>query len=241
MTTSAITADPPASANLTGASQPAPTHLTGAGQPAPAGAPGPTDPRPGFARALATARSVVAGVRAGQLEGPTPCTDFDVRTLLGHLTAVLHRVAAVGRGQDPFSVAQISIGIDDEGWDDAFAAAAAEVEAVWANPAVLERLLKLPFGTLPGAVALAVYTGEVTTHSWDLAVATGQEPDWDAEVVAHALAAAQRALAADRRGPEVPFGAVVAVRDGAPLIEQLAGWQGRDPAWTPGTGPLVRG
>ena len=39
------------------------------------------------------------------IDGPTPCTEFDVRTLLAHLLANLDRVHAVGAGEPPFSVA----------------------------------------------------------------------------------------------------------------------------------------
>ena len=59
-----------------------------------------TDPRPLQARAVENARGAVAAVRPEQLTLPTPCTEFDVRALLGHIVAVLHRVAAVGRGED---------------------------------------------------------------------------------------------------------------------------------------------
>src|SRR3954449_11489632 len=65
----------------------------------------PTDPRPAFATAVGTAVDAMGAVRPDQLSGPTPCTEFDVRTLLGHLLSVLRRVAAGGRGGAPVSVA----------------------------------------------------------------------------------------------------------------------------------------
>src|SRR3954469_10414454 len=192
-----------------------------------------TDPRPAFASATATACAVAAAVRPDQLDGPTPCAEYDVRALLGHVVAVLRRVAAVGRGEHPFSVPQVATEVPDDGWGAAARAAADDVLAVWADPALLERQLTLPFGTFPGAAALATYTGELTTHTWDAAVATGQDPAWDPQVLAVALAAIRRALPADNRGPGVPFGPVVEVPDDAPLIDRLVAWQGRDPGWTP--------
>src|SRR4051795_1587604 len=54
----------------------------------------PPDPRPAFATAVATAVDAMSAVRPDQLAAPTPCTEFDVRTLLGHLLSVLRRVAA---------------------------------------------------------------------------------------------------------------------------------------------------
>ncbi|WP_222272327.1 TIGR03086 family metal-binding protein [Modestobacter marinus] len=192
-----------------------------------------TDPRPAFGSAVETAVAAVAAVRPEQLAGRTPCTEYDVRALVGHLVAVLRRVAAVGRGEPPFSVSQVTTGVPVDGWAAAARAAAAEVRAVWSDDRLLDRELTLPFGRYPGAAALAAYTAELTTHTWDLAQATGQAPDWDERVLAVALPAAHRILPADVRGGPVPFGPVVPVPDDAPLVDRLVAWQGRDPRWTP--------
>jgi uncharacterized protein (TIGR03086 family) len=190
-----------------------------------------TDPRPLFARAAATALACVSGVRSHQLDDPTPCQEFDVRQLLGHLVAVLDRVAAVGRGADPLALPHVVEDVPDDGWPDAAAAALQAAAQVWADDAVLVRLLRLPFGTLPGAAALASYAGEVTTHAWDLAVATGQSPEWDPDVLTVALAAIHAKLPTAERGPQVPFADAVRVASDAPPIDQLVAWQGRDPGW----------
>ena len=191
-----------------------------------------TDPRPLFQRAVVTAVAAAAAVRPNQLDDPTPCTEFDVRHLLGHLVAVLQRVAAVGRGDHPFSVPHVIEGVPDDGWPAAVRAAAEQAEDVWADESVLSRLLTLPFGTLPGAAALASYTGEVTTHTWDLAVATGQSPAWDPDVLTVGLAAIRAKLPSAGRGPQIPFADAVPVPPDAPVIDQLVAWQGRDPRWT---------
>jgi uncharacterized protein (TIGR03086 family) len=191
-----------------------------------------TDPRPSFAAALAAALDVIAAVRPGQLDDPTPCTDFDVRHLLGHLVAVLDRVDAAGRGADPFSVPHVVEGVPDDGWTAAATTAARQATDAWADDEVLHRLLRLPFGTLPGAAALATYVAEISTHTWDLAVATGQTPAWDPAVLAVGLAAVRGKLPSAGRGPEIPFADAVPVTGDAPLIDQLVGWQGRDPGWT---------
>jgi uncharacterized protein (TIGR03086 family) len=192
-----------------------------------------TDPRPAFATAVGTAVDAMSAVRPDQLTGPTPCTEFDVRALLGHLLSVLRRVAAVGRGEPPFSVPQVSTGVPDDGWGAAARAAADDVLAVWADDALLDRELTLPYGTHRGVVALATYTGELSSHTWDLAAATGQSPDWDDDALTVALAGSRHVLPAEGRGGPVPFAPAVPVPADAPLIEQLVGWQGRDPAWRP--------
>jgi uncharacterized protein (TIGR03086 family) len=191
-----------------------------------------TDPRPHFRSAARTACETVDAVTTDQLHLPTPCTEYDVRSLLGHLVAVFHRVTSVAHGVPAIGPAPLGADVPDDGWGAAAGAAVAGLDAAWADAAVLRQEMVLPFGILPGAAALAMYTGEVTTHTWDLAVATGHYPAWDEQVVAGALAAVHRKLPAER-GPGIPFAPPVPVPDGAPAIDRLVAWQGRDPHWRP--------
>lgn len=191
-----------------------------------------TDPRPAFGTAVALLCDVAAEIRPDQLDSPTPCTEFDVRTVLGHTLFVLRRVTAVGRGEDIASVPPVD-GVAGDRWADALREAAGTLTAVWADDAVLDRELRLPFGVLPGRAALATWTGEISTHTWDLAVATDRRPRWDDAVLAVGLAAIRDKLPAAGRGPGIPFADAVPVPDGAPMIDRLVAWQGRDPGWTP--------
>ncbi|MEV0650607.1 maleylpyruvate isomerase N-terminal domain-containing protein [Phytomonospora sp. NPDC050363] len=63
------------------------------------------DPRPLFARAVDQAERQVLAVRPGELGGGTPCADYDVRALLGHMVSVLRKLARVGSGLDARDVA----------------------------------------------------------------------------------------------------------------------------------------
>jgi uncharacterized protein (TIGR03086 family) len=194
----------------------------------------PSDPRPAFFSAAATACDVVAAVSPAQLPDPTPCSEYDVRALLGHLVGVLRRVSGLAAGVAATGTPPRVADVPDDGWGAAARAAVREVEAAWADPTVLEREFHLPFGTLAGAAALASYTGEISTHTWDVAVATGQSPAWDEQVLADALTAVRRKLPTADRAPGIPFAPAVPVPDGAPAIERLVAWQGRDPRWRPG-------
>jgi uncharacterized protein (TIGR03086 family) len=194
----------------------------------------PTDPRPGFFAAARTACDTVAGVSPAQLADPTPCSEYDVRALLGHLVAVFHRVTSVASGAPAIGSAPLVTDVPDGGWGSAARAALHDVEAAWSDPAVLGQEMQLPFGRLPGAAALSMYTGEISTHTWDLAVATGQSPAWNEQVLTDALTAVRTKLSAAERPAGVPFADAVAVPDDAPLIHQLVAWQGRDPQWRPG-------
>ena len=196
-------------------------------------APATIDPRPDFFTAARIACDTVAGVSPKRLADPTPCANFNVRALLGHLVGVLHRVASVGSGAVAVGQVPPATDVPDEGWGEAARAALREIEAAWSDVAVLDREMTLPFGTLPGAAALAAYTGEVSTHTWDIAVATGQSPAWDEAVLTRALRATQVKLPSAERPPGVPFGNAVPVPDDAPVVDQLVAWQGRDPQWRP--------
>jgi uncharacterized protein (TIGR03086 family) len=189
-----------------------------------------TDPRPLQARAFENARGAVAAVRPEQLTLPTPCAEFDVRAVLGHIVAVLHKVAAVGRGEDSSEVPFIIEGIADDGWVAAFDAGAAEALAVWADDSLLDRELRLPWATLPGSTVVSVYAQEIVIHGWDLAVAIGAPTGWDPELGEALLPLAHTILPADVRGEPIgnSFAAVVDVPEDADVYTRLAGWLGRD-------------
>ena len=198
------------------------------------------DPRPVLDRAIATGGVVVAGVRSEQLAAPTPCTDMNVRELLAHLVGVLDRVAALGEGRDPFAV--IESPVPDDRWVDAWENSARRAADAWSDDRVLERPMALPWIEGTGADVLASYFSELTVHTWDLATATGQQPDWDDTVLAAALGARQVLPAENRRAlyeeisaamglaeVAVPFAEAVPIPDDAPAIDRLVAWNGRDP------------
>ncbi|MFJ2745202.1 TIGR03086 family metal-binding protein [Streptomyces sp. NPDC087440] len=188
-----------------------------------------SDPRHTLWSAVTLAAHTLSAAHPDQLDAPTPCSDFTVGRLGRHLVAVLRRIALAGSGGDPLSVPGIAEDVTDEGllkaWEEAFR----DAQDAWADPSVLTRSLTLPFGTLPGAAAALAFTVEFTVHTWDLAVATGQSPAWDPEVVALGITTARRAIPAERRGGPVPFGPVVEVPADAPAIERLVAWTGRTP------------
>lgn len=186
-----------------------------------------TDPRPAYAAVSAWMQSLLAGITDGQLDKPTPCDEFDVRTLARHIGAVGLRAVALAEvatveGQ-PF--------LADDFSADAYGATRERALAAW-DAAPLEREVTVPWGVVPGFAALGMYINETLVHGWDLAVATGQNPEFsEPAIVEGALAAVQAALPAEIRGMEgVPFGPVVEPREGAGPTERLANWNGH--RWT---------
>ena len=204
-----------------------------------------TDPRPLFTAAVDIAAPVIAGVRKDQLDLCSPCVDFNVKELLDHLVFVLHRVAALGRGEEAFAAGSLGDAVVEHAdWAGDWRARAADVEAAWSDDALLERTVVLPWATMTGAETLGTYVAEITTHTWDLATATGQHPAWDDVVCRLALDTMHRELPMVDRTPmweafrttmpanfqfDAPFANAVAVGTDAPLIDQLVAWTGRQP------------
>jgi uncharacterized protein (TIGR03086 family) len=188
-----------------------------------------TDPREYYARAAAQTQTIVAAVRPDQLELATPCPDYDVRALLSHIVGGVNRTAIVGEG-GVLSPGQSRVdGVADDEWPEAYRASAKRAEAAWADEAKLNASFAVPWGTVPGRVALSGYTQEVLIHGWDLAKATGQPTQLDPELASWVLDIAQRILPAEPRGGPVPFGPVVPVDADAEVYARLAGWLGRQP------------
>jgi uncharacterized protein (TIGR03086 family) len=206
----------------------------------------PTDPRLTIAEAVRVATTTIAAVTPDQLTSPTPCDDYDTRALLGHLVMVLRRIEAVGNGLNPMTVSEQTTVVDDDAWLDTWTEAAHRVQVAWTDAAKLDQEVMFPWATLPGSAALLMYTSEVSVHTWDLAQATGQSPEWDDEVLAAAYGFMQMALPGDDREasfeaarehmPEhmrdfpPPFRNVVPTPDDAPLINKLVAWNGRQPS-----------
>ena len=194
--------------------------------------PTPADPRAALLEAVDQAVAVVGLVTPDRLAAPTPCAEYDVRHLTGHLVAVLRRIAHVAGGGHAFDVPSIVLDLADDAWRPAAEANAAGLRTAWAEDAVLDRVLRLPWGEVPGRGAALAYVQELTTHAWDLATALDRQDVLDPALAELALAAAQRFVPAQPRGGPIPFEAPVEVADDAPVYERLVAWLGRDPRWS---------
>lgn len=193
--------------------------------------PSPSDPRPVLLRAADQAVAVIDLVQPGDAGRPTPCDEFDVARLVGHLLAVLGRITYVAGGGHAFDVPSMIEGVAPQDWAADATTRRALLGEAWADDAVLDRVLHLPFGDVPGRGAALAYVQELTTHSWDLASALGRRELLDPALGAVAADAARRFVPDAHRG-QIPFGAVVPVADDAGPYDRLVAWLGRDPQWT---------
>ncbi|RVW00570.1 TIGR03086 family protein [Rhodococcus xishaensis] len=185
-----------------------------------------TDPRPLYREALAWATELIAGVRRDQLTASTPCTEFDVRALLGHHVAGVEIARIIGEGGDPSAAPTIVTGISDDDFVAAYRSATDRMLPAWTDDR-LDAEVTAPWGTVPGRVAIWVYIIETLVHGWDLATATGQPAESRPELAEAVLAVAQHAIPAEPRGGQMPYGPVVTPSAQAGPTEQLANWSGR--------------
>lgn len=177
-------------------------------------------------RAVGVAKGVLANVRADQLDDPTPCASWKVRDLVNHIVAGSHWFAAsVEAGQapagDPPDLASGDFRASyEEGTKKAVAAFAA--------PGAQEKMVSLPFGTMPGSAFMGLATTDTFTHAWDLAKATGQSTDLDPELAEQLLVGARMFVQDSIRGDEpMPFGREQQPPEGATAADRLAAFLGR--------------
>ncbi|MFJ3308144.1 TIGR03086 family metal-binding protein [Streptomyces sp. NPDC086549] len=189
----------------------------------------PIDPRPLYARATEQAAALIKTVRPEQLAGPTPCTEFDVRTLLSHMVGGTLRIAVVGEGGDGMAVHPFAEGVGDDGWAAAYDEVRERVLRAWSADGRMAAPVRVPWGEVPGRAALSGYTMELVTHTWDLSEALGHPHGLDPELAEFALTTARRVLPDPERDAETPFASAVETPDGSGPYGQLASWLGRKP------------
>ena len=178
-----------------------------------------------FEQAVATTRGVLVNVSPDQLHSSTPCASWDVSELINHIVGGHVFFAAAINGTPPPADAS-DVAADDylAAYD---AATSASIEAFSAEGA-MGRMVKMPFGEMPGSALLGLATTDTFQHAWDLAKATGQEADLAPELAAALLSQAQQSISDTFRGPEgAPFGAEQDCGDGASNADQLAAFLGR--------------
>lgn len=177
---------------------------------------------------IASTGNVVAGIRAGQLDDPTPCSEWDVRALLNHVIGVAEVFSHVGEGKPinpPDPDADYFVG---DGYAAAYDSATARMLAEWQKPGALDATITLPFGDVLGSVGASICFIDVLVHGWDLAKATGQDARLAPNFAEPALELA-RGIVNDQVRQAGAFGPEVAVPANAAMGDRLVAFLGRTP------------
>lgn len=167
---------------------------------------------------------VASGITPPDLEAPTPCENFAVRGVLGHMIGGATQFAAAFRGEaSPDVPANVADG------PDVVARAASALGGLMGairSPGALDRTVETPFGPMPGEAFARLVVLDGLVHGWDLATATGQAYEPSDSLVAAVDAFARQAIAPAMRDGDT-FADVVEPRSGATPIERLAAFTGR--------------
>jgi uncharacterized protein (TIGR03086 family) len=184
-----------------------------------------------YRRSVEFWRDTVANV-SDNWSDPTPCTDWNVRTLVNHVVGEDRWTKPLVDGK---TIADVGDAFDGDllGVDPKGSAVAAADEAL---TAVAERLpagglVHLSYGEEDIAEYISQLTADHLIHGWDLAAATGQSRDLDPDLVAE--------VAEWFRNREEIFrsSGLLAARPesasgGDPQADLLIAF-GRNPDWTP--------
>jgi uncharacterized protein (TIGR03086 family) len=184
----------------------------------------------GLERALDATGQLVRAVQEEQWPDPTGCPGWNVRDLVTHIVSGNRMFTDILRGDmpGPPAGAPADAGSSRPASDlrAAYREAAAGLLAAFSQPGVMNQTFTVPFGTVPGSVALHLRITEVLVHGWDLAQATGQPASLPDDLAEQELAFSRSTLPAIP--PErTPFGPPQPVSADAPAIDQLAALLGR--------------
>jgi uncharacterized protein (TIGR03086 family) len=177
-----------------------------------------------YAQASSTVIRVVSAVRDDQLGLPTPCPEWNVRTVINHIALGGARVAAWMLGQPAPGWETDYLGADFKA--DVTAAAARAGQAFGA-PGALDLQVQAAFGPAPGNLLVRMIVNEFLTHGWDVADATGQSTDLAPEIAELALADSLARFGGVPRVPGGPFGPERSAPADATAADRLAAFLGR--------------
>jgi uncharacterized protein (TIGR03086 family) len=177
------------------------------------------DPITLFERAASAAVATARKVAPAQLGAATPCQEWTVAQLLEHMAGgTSYLLGAVGVSHDP------------PGTDiDAYASDMARCVEALRGPGVLERRCMSPAGfEWSIAEATAGTFMDQLVHTWDLAIATGQDTKLDSELTEACVAMFLPAMPEIGRQAGI-VGPEVAVPADASAQDRLLGAMGRQP------------
>lgn len=177
-------------------------------------------------QALAATSEAVHGIGDDRWDAPTPCAKWNVRQLVQHTVGVMANFAGAAAGTgiagDPM---EFDLGADPAAACDQQARACV---TNWTQRGELDSTVSLGESEFPGSMAITINTLDAYVHAWDIARATGQDIQLDADICAPLLEFARQVV------PETPregdnFHAVVPTPADAHVQDELLGYLGRTP------------
>jgi uncharacterized protein (TIGR03086 family) len=184
-----------------------------------------------MSEAAATVARAVRASAGADLAGPTPCGDWDLRTLVQHFVGTSGAFVRAGRDKalDPADPWGSDAVLEESDWAGQLADQVEAAGQAWSRSEAWT-------GAVEGAQMPAPAVGELglielMLHGWDVARAGDQVLTVSAELGAELLRCLEPTLEQGRQF-EV-YGSPVSVPQDAAAFERALGLAGRDPNWRP--------
>ncbi|HEY7176438.1 MAG TPA: TIGR03086 family metal-binding protein [Micromonosporaceae bacterium] len=169
--------------------------------------------------AVAWVSTLMATTRMEQLDAQTPCGDFNVRRLMGHLLGTAYRGLATAEGVSTRDIPHVVTDVNDVDLPGRYAAVTTSVCAAWSRLDT-NRHVTTPWGPATALEAVRGFTVETVVHGWDLAVATCQPSDAPAGIADRCLTHADSLIPERLRG--VMYDVPVVVAQSSSSTDRLA-------------------
>jgi uncharacterized protein (TIGR03086 family) len=168
---------------------------------------------------------VLSAVSPEQLDAPTPCTEWPLRTLIGHVMGVVTNMGLAARGETLLpDLLSVPLEADVAGQ---FQSVAEGTLAGWRARGT-DGTVDVGAGPMPVTLAMSINLVDTTTHSWDIARAAGQDATLPDDLAATALTVAQGFLN-DQIRSFAGIDPAVALDGPASPTDQLVAFMGRRP------------
>jgi uncharacterized protein (TIGR03086 family) len=175
------------------------------------------NPLTSAAATLVICQTVLRGIGEGDLDKPTPCSDFTIGRLAEHLIGSM-----VGLGG---MAGATVIPAESGAVESRVVLAAQQALEAWRRRG-LEGTVKLGDGEMPAGVAASILSLEFLIHAWDLAVATGQQVKVSDQVANYVLGLARSVIPPQGR-QDGAFDAAIEVGPDAAVLDRLIAYSGR--------------
>lgn len=184
-----------------------------------------------YAQATSQVSKIVSGIQQNQVDAATPCREWNVRALLGHLIGGAENFARTIVSGDVIvnsTDSSQSADADVTSLAQAYQTAVASALQAARVPDALEKKIAIPGGEMTAGQFLAANFMDHFIHGWDLAKATGQDTSLDPQMAEACYQMFVPGMTDVGRQHGL-FGPVVAVPDNASTQDKLLGYTGRQP------------
>jgi uncharacterized protein (TIGR03086 family) len=181
----------------------------------------PTDELHSAEDTLGILQRVLHPIATDDLSKQTPCTEFDVARLTGHLLGSISGIGGMVGAEIPERDENDSV-------ERQVIAAARPALDAWHRHG-LDGTVPFGKGEMPAKGACGILSIEFLVHAWDFAVAVGHQLDAPQPLSEYVLDLAHKTIKPEFRGT-AGFADPVDVPDDAGALEKLVAFTGRNPA-----------